>query len=167
MAGDPVAEIGAALAGAGYTTSNATLDGSPVLVARTTVFRWRWFATRLHTFVVVAQFEPAPDGAELDRFLELASRYGAANKDGLPAGLQTGTAAIAVAVVDHATAASTAWAARVRGRGFASIPYPVLANLETATVEHPGRMVLGAVYGSYLAGIADRLVAPALTVPST
>ncbi|HEX4518611.1 MAG TPA: hypothetical protein VH063_03415 [Gaiellaceae bacterium] len=164
MTNETMTALGAALAEAGYTVTNATLDGTPALVGRSSSFRWRWMATRLHTFVVVAAFDPVPeDAAPLDRFLELAVKHAAANKGGMPAGFQTGTAAIAVALVDGASTAAREWALRPHGRKFGHIAYPVLADMETGEVVHPPRMIVGGIYNAHLKGIAERVVKPALS----
>ena len=153
-AGDAVAAIGRRLEEAGYESSTVNLDGIPALVARRSDFRWRWFGTRLHTFVFVAAFDH-PTRAQLDRFATLASRYATANKGGLPRGLQTGTAAVSVAVVDHVREEVLAWADRRGKTRFAAIGYPVLAEASTGKVLRPARMVAGASYASHLRSVAD------------
>jgi hypothetical protein len=160
---DLLAAVGAALEAAGYGVTNVTLDGQPALVGRASKFRWRWMATRLHTFVVVAGFDPVPgDEAPLDRFLELAGSYARQNKGGLPAGFQTGTAVVAVALVDGASTASRTWALRAHGRKYGHVAYPVTADTETGEVVHPPPMIVGAIYNRHLKAIAEQIVAPAL-----
>jgi hypothetical protein len=160
---DALAAIGVALDAAGYTLTNVTLDGRPALVARASNFRWRWMATRLHTFVVVADFEPVPsDDAPLERFLELAGNYARENKGGLPAGFQTGTAVVAVAVVHGTSTAARKWALHNHGRKFGHVAYPVTADTETGEVVHPPPMVVGAIYNGHLKAIAEKIIAPAV-----
>ncbi|MHB1534515.1 MAG: hypothetical protein ACYC1D_07890 [Acidimicrobiales bacterium] len=40
--------------------------------------------------------------------------------------------------------------------------YPVTADVATASVTHPPRMMVGAAFNSHLRGIATDVVAPAL-----
>jgi hypothetical protein len=163
MPTDPVAAIGASLTHHGYAVTSEQLDGRSVLVGRNSEFRWRWFAVRLHTFVVVARFSPDPgDVATLDRFADEARRWALANKGGLPSGLQTGTAAVVVAVMDGANEVAVQWATVTRAKRFAVTTYPVVADITTGRVVHPRRMVVGAVFNSYLRDIAEEIVAPAL-----
>jgi hypothetical protein len=157
---DVVADIGRRLEEAGYETSTISLDGLTALVGRRSDFRLRWFGTRLHTFVFVAAFGHPPR-EELDRFAAAASKFAIENKGGLPRGLQTGTAAVPVAVVDQVRPEIAEWAGRTF-RKFAAIGYPVLVETSTGRVHRPGRMVAGAVYDAHLRGIADKIVGGAL-----
>ena len=124
-------------------------------------------ATRVHTFVFATRFDPAPEQVErLDRYVDLACQYAVQNKGGLPRGLQTGTAAVVVVVVDQATPAVTEWAHHLRGRRYAALTYPIAAETSTGNVIHPRRMVLGAIYDSHLRSVAREIVAPAIAKPS-
>jgi hypothetical protein len=162
---DAVDAIGRALTGHGYQVGPETLDGRPVLVGRRSDFRLRWMAARLHTFVVVARFDdggPGVDAATLDRYLDASCHYAMAHKQGLPRGLQTGTAAVAVAVVDRAGADAVTWADHSHGSRFAAITYPVTVELATGRVVHPPRKVMGAVFNGHLKGVAEEILAPAV-----
>lgn len=144
---------------AGMNPSQQRLQGSPVLVARTSEFRWRWFATRIHTFVVAAPFPAGTATADrLGGFLRAATEYAKANKGGLPRGLQTGVAVIVVAVADSADHAAFEWASAVRGRKFAALPFPVLADTAAGQVVMPRRMVLGGIYKAYFQSLATQHV---------
>jgi hypothetical protein len=157
---EAVGQVAQSTAAAGMDTSWTTLLDTQTLVARTSQFRWRWFATRLHTFVVAAPFPTdtaTPD--RLDRFLEAATAYAKDNKGGLPRGLQTGVAVIVVAVAGSAEPPAYQWAAAPHGRKFAALPFPVLVDTSTEQVVRPRRMLLGGVYLSHLKSVVDRHVA--------
>jgi hypothetical protein len=160
-----VVAIGRALARHGYDVAADTVDGLPVVVGRRSDFRLRWMAVRLHTFVVVARFRTdlvPPASPVLERFLDASCAYAAAHKGGLPRGLQTGTAAVAVAVVDDGDDGARAWADHPHGRRFAAMAYPVAVEASTGRVTHPPRMMVGAVFNGHLRRIAEAIVAPAL-----
>jgi hypothetical protein len=160
-----VAAVGRALGHHGYEVASDTLDGLPVVVGRRSDFRLRWMAVRLHTFVVVARFRTdhvAAGAPVLDRFLDASCAYATSHKGGLPRGLQTGTAAVAVAVVDGGDDGARSWADHPHGRRFAAMAYPVAVEAATGRVTHPGRMVVGAVFNGHLRRIAEEIVAPAV-----
>ena len=133
-----------------------TFLGRPSLVARTSRFRWRWVATRLHTFVIASDFvDVTPNRVDLDAFLDAGVQYALEHKGGLPRGLQTGTATITVALTRQLHAATMEWAQTVHGRRFAAFPFPVLVDLSTRKVTRPERMIVGGIYSSYLQTMVD------------
>ena len=87
----------------GCSRSGSRWSGRPAFAGRTSELRWRWIATRLHTFPVAAPFPPETGPAELDGFIAEATRYAKDSKGGLPRWLQTGVAALAVAVTSRAS----------------------------------------------------------------
>ncbi len=115
-------------------------SGRPALAGRTSEFRWRWIATRLHTFLVAAPFPPETGPAELDGFIAEATRYAKDSKGGLPRGLQTGVAALVVAVTSGASPGAVECASEVHGRQFAANPWPVLVDTASGTVTQPQKM---------------------------
>jgi len=139
------------------------IAGHTSLVARTSQFRWRWMATQLHTFLVAAPFPEALSREQLDGFLSAATRYAKANKGGLPLGLQTGVAAIVVAVMEGASPEAVQWASNVHGRQFSTIPWPSLVDTRVPTVVQPQRMVIGGIYKSYLQQMVQQHVMGAVT----
>jgi hypothetical protein len=160
---EAIARIGQSTAQAGFVTSDDFVHGVRVLVARTSQFRLRWFGTKLHTFLVISAFPSGmatPD--QLDGFMQAATEYGKANKGGLPVGLQTGVAAISVAVTEHADATAHLWAAKPHGRQFAVLSFPVLLDTTTGKVTHPPRMFVGGAYSGYLKRIVHQHVTTAV-----
>ncbi len=160
--GEAIERIGWSTHQAGMNPSQQLLYGSPVLVARTSQFRWRWFATRIHTFIVAAAFPAGTATPErLDGFLRAATEYAKANKGGLPRGLQTGVAVIVVAVTESADPAAYSWASAPHGRQFAALPFPVLADASSGQVAMPRRMILGGIYKGYFTSlVAQHVAAP-------
>ncbi|HEX6239169.1 MAG TPA: hypothetical protein VFZ68_18365 [Acidimicrobiales bacterium] len=160
---EAIARIGQSTAHDSFVTSNDVIGGAPVLVARTSQFRLRWFATKLYTFLVAGTFPPGtatPD--QLDGFMRAAVQYGKANKSGLPVGLQTGLAAIPVAVTEHADSSAHVWAATPHGRKFGVLTFPVLLDAATGEVTHPPRLVMGGVYSGYLKEMVAKHVTTAV-----
>ncbi len=166
MSTKALGDVQSALARHGFAISDATFGGRTVVVGRTSEFRWRWMASRLHTFVVAADFGTETlDLTMLDHFLDTASRYATANKGGLPSGLQTGTATVALTLTDGTFDVASQWAARAHGRRYGAMAYPVAADTTTGEVVHPGPVVIGALFNSYLKSIADDIIAPAIALP--
>jgi hypothetical protein len=161
---EAMGRIEQAAGAAGMQPGRVTLgSGRAALVGRTSEFRWRWMATRLHTFLVAAPVPPEADGAQLDGFIADATRYAKDNKGGMPRGLQTGVAVLVVAVTAGASPAAGQWAANVHGRQFAAIPWPVLADTESGTIVQPQKMKLGGIYKAYLQDMTNRLVVGPVT----
>jgi hypothetical protein len=132
------------------------------VVARTSAFRWRWMATRLHTFVFVIPLSGQEDVAWLDGWLRAAVDFARANKGGLPEGFQTGSVAMVVAVGSGLSPEVRAWAERVHGRTFAAITHPVIIDVGVGDLVEPTRTALGGIYYSYLRGIVTGIVRPAV-----
>lgn len=157
-----LAAIEASLAQGGFKMTRDSVGGRQAVIGRTAAFRLRWLATRLHTFVLAAVFEgrtARPD--KLDRFLEECGQYARTMKGGLPAGLQTGTVAVAVAVAESAEEAGD-WAVVSHGHKFASLAYPVLVDVARRTVTCPQHMFIGAIYQGHLRRVVADHVAPAV-----
>jgi hypothetical protein len=111
----------------GFKTSRAAVGDEQALVARRSEFRWEWVGTRMHTFVVVFSVgELAPDQAQA--FPAEAQDYAIKHKGGLPRGLQTGTATIAVVIADRADEASVQWFKQEPKHRYAALLLPVLAR---------------------------------------
>ena len=159
-----VERVRAALAQQGYEVSSTTVDGRPVIAGRRADFRWTWFAVRLHTAVIVRPFTAAEATlATLDQYLDECSRWAVAHRSGSPMlGLQSGTAAVAVAVLTGGAGEGAAWASRAHGRRFAAIAYPVAVDLDAGTVVEPTRMVLGGIFVPFLRGVVAKTIRASL-----
>ncbi len=158
-----------ALGARGFEVLRAELVGRPADVGRRSDFRWRWVAVRLHTAVIVCSFSAAEATVEaLDAFLDAASRWAVENRRGRgPLGLQSGTAAIAVALLPEGAGQAHEWASKSHGNRFAAIAYPVAIDLREATVVQPRRMVVGGIFVAFLRGVVrDVLEAPLGSVPT-
>jgi hypothetical protein len=151
-----------ALTAGGFETGSAEIAEHVALVGRRSDFRWRWFATRVHTFVVA--FTIADLREEIaDELTAAAQQYSIDNKGGLPRGLQTGTATIAVFVTDQADAELRDWfKAKPRPR-FAALRFPVLVELQQPSPTYfQEQMALGRVYLEHVRHIVDDVIAPAV-----
>ncbi len=159
-------KLSATLSGAGYVVSDAKFENRDVLVARRSDFKVQWMLTRLHTFVFAVDFADEVLSEELlDRYVDVASGYAIKSKGGLPRGLQSGTAAVVVAISTNPSAEAQQWASRQRGRRFAATTFPVMLSSTTGKVTHPGPAVIGAIYNSHLRRVADDVVGSAFSTP--
>jgi hypothetical protein len=151
-----------ALALGGFETRSVDIAGHGALVGRRSDFRWRWFGTRLHTFVVVFTLADLPK-ALADELTEAAQQYSIDEKGGLPRGFQTGVATIPVFVINGADDETREWF-RVKPKPrFASVRFPVLVELKNPTPAHfEGQMMIGRVYLGHLRRIVDDVIAPAV-----
>jgi hypothetical protein len=112
-----------------YDVERKEFAGQVVLVGHRSDFRLRWFASRLHTTVTVAAFDAGVDAAQLDEYLAAAGRAARDAGGRVPRGLQSGTAAVAVAVLPTLSADARDWALHPHGHRFASVGYPVAVGI--------------------------------------
>jgi hypothetical protein len=157
-----VGKIETAMHAAGLQPTRATIGGPIAVVGGRSEFRWQWMATRLNTFIYVASFTPGATTQILDDFLKAACQD-AINRKGANRGLQSGVAAVTVAIVDNAGPDQVAWATKPHGRRFAAITFPVLVDATTHKVVFPKRMVLGGIYAGYLKDLVRTHVEAAIS----
>ncbi|MDX6215046.1 MAG: hypothetical protein QOG99_630 [Frankiales bacterium] len=143
------------------TVQEVTLAGRPVIVGSRKDFRLRWLATQLATTVTVASFDSEVDLATLDSYLGAAGREAQLVTGGL-AGLQRGSAAVAIAVLPELTAVASDWATLPHGHAFASVGYPVAVGLRDRRVLEPVRMRLGRMFQSFLHELVQQVAAEPL-----
>lgn len=151
-----------ALTNGGFKTWRTDVGEQPALVARRSEFRWEWMGSRMHTFVVaftVGQLGPK----RAQTLSNEAQNYAIKHKGGLPRGLQTGTATIAVVIPDQADEDSVRWFRQEPKQRFAALLLPVLARPGSEPLVYfTGRWSRGYLYRDYLLGIVRDIVAPAL-----
>jgi hypothetical protein len=157
---DYLSGVRAALDSRGFEVSWAEVAGRPVEVGQRSDFRWRWFAVRLHTAVIVATFtDEQARRAALDEFLAAASRWAVQHRHGSRLlGLQSGTAAVTVVVLPDGAGEATAWASQSHGQRFAALAYPVAVDLRAGSVVQPKRMVVGGIFAGFLRGVVRDVV---------
>jgi hypothetical protein len=80
--------LGHALTSEGFEIESAAICGHEALVGRRSDFRWKWFATRLHTFVVAFTVADVREGVAAE-LTAGAQQYSIDEKEGLPRGLLT------------------------------------------------------------------------------
>jgi hypothetical protein len=157
-----LARIEASLEAAGFATARVVLAGHSSVTGIKAEFRWRWMATRLSTCIAVAEFPVDAGAAELDRYLTAAADHAVENKGGGILGMQSGVAAVAVALVSSVSEEARGWASTPHGRKFAVITFPAVADLSSGAVTSPRRMIVGGIYAGYLRGLLTKHVEPQL-----
>jgi hypothetical protein len=154
--------LGTRLTSAGYKTGQATIAGCDALVARRSNFRLKWWATRLHSFVVPF-VTPELDEQLAEELTAAAQQHAIEHKGGLPRGLQTGTATVVVFLSKAERPVVRSWFARQPEHRNAALRFPVLAELATGALTYfEGRMPLGWVYAEHLRGVVEGIVRPAI-----
>lgn len=150
------------LTNGGFKASHTAIGDQQALVARRSEFRWGWVASRIHTFVVV--FSVGGLGPKRAQALSTeAQDFAIKHKGGLPRGLQTGTATIAVVIPDEADEDSVRWFRQEPKHRYAALLFPVLARPGSEELVYfTGRWSRGYIYRDYLFGIVRDIVAPAL-----
>lgn len=114
----------------------------------------------MHFFVVVFD-SPELDVDRAENLTAAAQQYAIKHKGGLPRGLQTATATVAV-FLSRPSESLQAWFAADTRHRFAALRFPVLADPDAGSVTYfKGRMARGSVYQADLRTIADDIVKPA------
>ena len=163
MGSDPLANVTGALREHDYAIDAARFESRDVVVARRSQFKVRWMFSRLHTFVFVIDFgDEDVTAATLTHLVDLARGYAIKKKGGLPRGLQSGTAAIVVALSRAPSPALLAWSSRNAARRFAAMTFPVAVNTTTGTLTHPRPALVGYLFNAHLAHVADDIVGVAV-----
>lgn len=132
----------------GYQEVPAGLSERNARAFRRRDFRLRWFATTLHTFVVLAE---APTAAGLGRYSDDAARWAKGAKGGLPRGMQTGIAVLPVLVVASADDEARLEAGRRPEKDFGAVRLPLLVEPGPGAVStYSGTMLWGMIYTDFL-----------------
>ena len=154
---DPAAvadRVVAKLAAEGFEREQADIAGLQATVARTSAFKLRRLATRLHVFVPVATVASALAAPLAHAFSAASVAWAKARKPGLPIGLQTGVATVPVLVSPVVEEDARIWAERPQPKDFGAFSRPVLIDTTRMQLHtYEGRMVWGAVYSGYLNGL--------------
>jgi hypothetical protein len=134
----------------GCTLEKVDWSGTAVLLGWRSDFRFRWLATKLHLFVVIAERAEVTESAIesfTDDSLSLAQRL----KPGLPVGLQTGIAVLAALVTERSTDAAHRWAVKKQRVRFGCSARPVIVDLsQRQTFFYAGTPLVGALYSGHL-----------------
>lgn len=135
-------------------------DGRRFRALRRADFRAEWFFTRLHTFVVFDVLEGGlATGDELRSFANVAMRWAKRAKGGLPRGLQTGVAVLAVLVAAEGTSAASRSEARRRPKkDYSALRLHLLVDLSAGEgFSYDGPITWGLIYRNFL-GEQQRVV---------
>lgn len=136
--------------------------GEDVLIGRRSDFRWGWFASRLHTFVVMF----TDDGLTPQRAEELtaaAQQFAIKHKGGLPRGIQNGTVTLATFLCSSPSTELARWFETEPLHRYAALRLPLLADLDARKlIWFSGRMARGYVYQRHLHQIVNDVIASGL-----
>jgi hypothetical protein len=161
---EALAALRARLGAAGYKIEDAAIDGRDALLARRSDFRWRWFGTRLHTFVLVFS-TPVLSESLAETLTSAAQQYAIDHKDGLPRGLQTGTATVAVFLSEGVDPPVRSWFTKEPKPRFAAMRVPVLVDLGSGELTYfRGRRKTGWLYSNHLRAVTE-LIGDAAAAP--
>ena len=115
----------------------------------------------MHTFVVAFELTDLDPTTAAD-LSEAAQRYAIEHKRGLPRGLQTGSATVAVFLIEVASPDVRSWFTEMPKHRFGAMQFPVLLETAVGAVTYcTDRMTAGHVYASHLRDVAEHVVRPA------
>ena len=147
------------LASDGYSVTQVQLPSGPTTIGYQGEFRWRWGATRLNLFTVVA-VRPGATADGLSSLISESIEYAKQTKGRLR-GLQTGVAVIPI-LASNAVAPDAIELVRSRPvKGFAAIAMPAVLDLSIEEAfYYEGRLVFGAIYTKWLRERMAQVLAP-------
>jgi len=133
----------------GNAVTTVDLPSGPATVGYQGKFRWRWFASKLNLFTVVATRPEATADALADLISE-SVEYAKQNKGRLR-GLQTGVAAMPILGSDVVSPEAKDSVMSRPPKGFAAITLAAIVDLSTGeTHYYQGRPLFGVLYFKWL-----------------
>jgi hypothetical protein len=134
----------------GSTLSRQEILGLSALIGYRADFRWRWMASRLNLFTVVASVPPDFNATSFREFTAEALNY-ALEKKGLFRGFQNGIGVIPVVIGAGLSPEVRDYAASTVAKKFAAFAWPVAVDLPAGGISrHPGHILLGRAFNSWI-----------------
>lgn len=162
----PVARaIGVRLAAAGWHVEDAAWPDRTVTVARQARWMWQSLFTKVHTAVVVVPLLGGENRAWLDA-VQRHVRDVVSIQAGAGHGLVSSSAVVTVAVGGYLGEDVTGWARRAHGRQYGAFTHPVVVDVSTGAITHPGPAIVGAFLNGHFKRIVRDVVAPSVAPPS-
>lgn len=132
-----------------FAVSRVPLQSTTAVVGYQNRFRLRWFATRLHLFLVSGGL-PEATAESVGGFMQEALEYGL-DQQGQKRGLQKGVAIIPIAVSDDVRDDAVQMVTASPRKAFAVIATPIVVDGVTNMVyRYTGRTLWGGIYNAWL-----------------
>ncbi len=108
----------------------------PSVIGYEKVFKWKWMATQLNTFIVASDFgDEAVTVDKIEAHLSAAFAYAKQNYTGWPRGLQSGLGVITIISSSNLTPEAIAYCEKLdSGKKWAGFTIPVVIDSKSNTV---------------------------------
>jgi hypothetical protein len=116
--------------------SDEKLLGRPTIIAYEKLFKWKWLATQLNTFILVSDFSDQTINVQLiEKYLSESINFAKQNYKGWPKGLQSGMGVISVLISSDIDATAIEYCRKLKSSNmFKGISVPVTINSETKEI---------------------------------
>ncbi len=141
--------------------AESELGGRPAVIGYDKVFKWRWFATQLNTFIIAADLgKERITEQTIETFLNGAFEYAKKNYRGWPRGLQSGFGVIAILISENVVDGAAAYCRQLKsGKKWAGFSIPVVINSRTQEVfRFEKDPFWGRIYYPYFRELIDELI---------
>jgi len=135
-----------------------TINGINCSVGYIKKFKWSWFATQLNTFIIIGKTEQKIDRQTIEDFSNSCFEYSLSNYEGLPRGLQSGVASIAILQGSNIDDEAKRFCEKLSKKHWGAVEIPVLYNInENRSIRFVTKPLWGRIYFPYLAKTIDSI----------
>ena len=130
--------------------SQANIGGLECTVGYIKKFKWRWMATQLNTFIIVAETEMTIDKKVIEDFSAASFDYALKNNQGWPRGLQSGIGSIAILKGNSISADAIKYCEKPSKKHFSAFEIPVLYDTtKKEVIKYRKKPIWGTIYFSF------------------
>ena len=140
--------------------SNDSIEDFPTVIGYEKLFKWRWFATQLNTFIVAIDLGDTLVTEELmERMLGQSFDYSKKNYKGWPRGLQSGVGVVTILISKHLDAGVIEYCKTLKsGKKWAAFTVPVVIDAASNQVHcFEKNPMWGRIYYPYFKDLIDQL----------
>ena len=135
-----------------------TINGINCSVGYIKKFKWSWFATQLNTFIIIGKTDQQIDRQSIEDFSESCYEYSLKNYKGLPRGLQSGVASIAILQGSDIDSEAEDFCEKLSEKHWGAVEIPVLYDInKNRTIRFITKPLWGTIYFPYLAKTIDSI----------
>ena len=130
--------------------SQANIGGFDCTIGYIKKFRWRWFATQLNTFIIIAETEMNIDKNVIENFSANCFKYALKNNQGWPRGLQSGIGSIAILRGSNINSNAIRFCENSSKKHFSAFEIPVLYDTtKKEVIKYRKKPIWGTIYFSF------------------
>ena len=141
--------------------SQDSINNKKSVIGYDKIFKWRWIATQLNTFIVAVDIGSEVVTEKLiSQYIDESFNYAKSHYKGWPRGFQSGIAVITILVSDHINEDAIEYCKKLKsGKKWAAFTVPVIINSSTNESHYfEKKPIWGRIYFSYLKNMISGLL---------